>query len=471
MLKRIIAHPLKLGLFFLCIAGTLPAQNDSKPVQNDSRALSQDDSGMWSGPANGCPVSGNFCPPPPGNFCPPSNCCPIPNDYWNSNDYSCCPPYFNDPDCCNNCCYDNNCGQFLIGFEGLYWRVNEDNLGFAEKHHSKEKIVYTTPNSSFPDGNAKAAEATLAGDNDEAKYVAPPAGATVYGSGRVRKDDFDFRWRPGFRLSAAYLFPCNCWDLDFRWTHFLNSSSRDSKASGALLPPYASETSEYDEEQVKSTFLPSTYAENQYVNHVDAHWHINFNNYEIAFGRHICVGCGFGIRPYIGVKILDIEQRLHLDTKRNHNYLDETQNYGSYEQKIKTEFTGVGFQGGFCADWCLGCGFSLLSNVSGGIVYGRAHVRERFNSDMTRPGAAEATYENWNIKFKHSTHVSRPNLDLGIGLRWETCLCNCYYLGLKLGWEYHHYFDQNFFRLLHNDAPGRGDLAMHGVTFGADVGF
>jgi hypothetical protein len=495
MLKRYIAHPLILGLFFLSVAGPLSAQNDSKPIQGDLRvappATVDGGPGPWApqcdgGPFDGGPWGGASYDQ--GPYAGPQGPWAYQGDSgWDYGDTTAYPPFF-DSGCCHSG-FGWGGGRFVVGVEGLIWRVNEDNLGFAERGHIQQKIVYgekqqvaksdpvgtvesTAAVSSDVDASKAISLAPTVG-NADANFIEPPPGATILTSGRVKNEDFDFRYRPGFRLCAAYLFPCNCWDVGFQWTHFFNSASKSPRSRGSMMPTsYPQKSTEYSEEQLRPTFLPAAFTENQHVNRLDAHWRVRFNNFEISFGRYVCVGCGFGFHPYIAVKVLDIEQRLSLNSHREENVMSPMADHGHRGQKIKTEFQGVGFQGGFGADWCLGCGFSLYTNVSGGIVYGRAHVRDKFGSHMDYPnGTEQPGYLEHDISFRHSTHVSRPNLDLGIGVRWQTCLCNCYYLGLKAGWEYHHYFDQNFFRFVHNDSPGRGDLAFHGFTFGADVSF
>ena len=82
-------------------------------------------------------------------------------------------------------------------------------------------------------------------------------------------------------------------------------------------------------------------------------------------------------------------------------------------------------------------------------------MRETIVEDVNFPGG-EA--EVITLPFRYATRVARPNLDFAFGVQWQKPI-DCYLVTIKAGWEYRHYFDQDFFRLAQDNDAGRGDLA------------
>ena len=131
----------------------------------------------------------------------------------------------------------------------------------------------------------------------------------------------------------------------------------------------------------------------------------------------------------------------------------------------KTKFCGVGIQGGLGGFWALGCGFGLYTDISGGLVYGRAKTRGRF-LNLAVIGGSLVDLE---VQTRNKQWVTRPNVDFAIGLDWDY-RWDCYLISLNLGWEYHHYFEQNFLRAAEINSD-RGDLSLHGLTAGINFQF
>lgn len=350
--------------------------------------------------------------------------------------------------CCDHtCCCDSNwlsSDRLSIRAEGLYWKATEDNLSFARKESAFAAITEIGP-----DGLPVA----------------------EFAKGINRKEELNFKWKPGVRLTLDYILPCNSWDTCFVWTH-LNSHASGSKNAPdvTILPPTT--TTPTTGMTLASTFLPPTALGSNAdttFNHIDARWHLEFNNFEWDIGRNICISTCFDLRPYIGLKWERFKQRYNIHYVLNQDPHFPNDNFGTAEQIFRSNFSGFGLQGGFDANWFMGCGFSLFSNVSGGIAYGRAKVHETIIEDVSFP--AEGASETFVLKYRDTAHVARPNVDLALGLRWEYLLCDCYVVSLQAAWEYHHYFDQNFFRMAQDDDSARGSLSMQGVTFGGGISF
>ena len=122
--------------------------------------------------------------------------------------------------------------------------------------------------------------------------------------------------------------------------------------------------------------------------------------------------------------------------------------------KLKEEFLGIGPLFGVEGDYPIRCGFSLYGNVAIGVLYGRFHVRSKHTRVF-----------DTGINIDHlSKHLQayQPVVDVGVGVRWETCFCNCRRLALQLGLEHHRYFN-------HNQFCSYGDLSLDGLSLA--IGF
>jgi hypothetical protein len=347
--------------------------------------------------------------------------------------------YFeNDGYCEQTCCQNSSwfsLDRLAVRAEGLYWKATEDNLSFAQIESVSGTFSFTPP-------------------------------LTEAAKGFFKKEELDFKWKPGFRLTVDYALPCNCWDTDFNWTHFIDHASGSASAPDLVI----SSPTPLNPTATGTILLPTFLPVNPFSAYSNIHsrWNLQFNNYEWDIGRNICFCDCIGFRPYIGLKWERFKQKLNIEYVVNADPAHPTDDFGSVDQRILSYFSGFGIQGGFDVNWFMGCGFSLFSNVSGGVAYGRAKVNETLTENIIVPD--EGTINNV-IKYKDSTHIARPNIDFTFGLRWEYLLQDCYLVDFQAAWEYHHYFDQNFFRMVQDNDSARGSLTMHGVTFGAGVAF
>jgi hypothetical protein len=81
-------------------------------------------------------------------------------------------------------------------------------------------------------------------------------------------------------------------------------------------------------------------------------------------------------------------------------------------------------------------------------------------------------------KTEDSFYCVEPNAELGIGISWGKFFHkNQYKVSLKVGYEFHQWWDQNQARRFFdtdpvaNDTVSRGDLSFNGFLFGLNVDF
>ena len=227
-----------------------------------------------------------------------------------------------------------------------------------------------------------------------------------------RNHDPDFDWNLGFSIGAGYQFADSNCGFAANWLHYHNHSGSGS-----------------DEHK----------------------WKLNYNVVDLVY---LCdCGCStcFNVIPFAGLRYARVDQKLDSYLISSDDGILEIS-----DGEVKEDFSGIGPIFGVEADWRLGCGFSLYANIAGSVLFGRFHVHSDNINEFD-------TGINIDHLIKH-TDASQFVLDLGFGVRWETCFCCDKTLVLQLGVEEHRFFN-------HNQFCGYGDLSLAGVSFGVGIGF
>lgn len=312
--------------------------------------------------------------------------------------------------------------QISVGVDYLNWKANVDNSAFAYRTNQTVTPI----------------------NENETSLVA-----------KRKTEEFHFKSKPGVRVNLGYQLPCDNWTTNLTWTHLISHKEGSAKAPNTGLPLVANFVT-----PATGFPLDSDLASNS----IHSNARLSFNDYTLTLGREFGLSECFSMRPYAGLKYLQIKQKLHGKAVSTTN---EAMN-GFIHSNDHTRYFGLGIQAGFDAQWQLGCGYAIYSNFGGGIVYGRAHTNMKTVSQLKDVNGQSA---NKSVKEHCTQRVARPNLDFALGLSWNYCFWECYIVSLKAGWEYHHYFNQNFFYDASSATKRHGDLSLHGFVFGADVRF
>lgn len=296
-------------------------------------------------------------------------------------------------------------GQGFLSADLLYWRAFEDGL-----------------NDCFP-----------IEDFDDVS-----SSGNIISKFKGKAKDPRFKWEAGFRLGTGYEFASG-WDIAAYWTYFHSHSHQHDRNEYPL--------------------------ENSY----ETHWKLNFEVVDLLLGYSFDVGSCFTWRPFGGLRGARIKQKLRTnfvnETKfysnsSSPNFLDAisssySTNYYPSGSNNKEKFLGIGPLIGIEADWKLGCGFSLYANASLATLYGHFHVHLNESNEFSN-GA-----DFYHVR--RSLHACQAVIDAGLGIRWQTHVCNNL-VWLQLGLEHHRYFNQNRF-------GDYGDLCLDGANFSAGMAF
>lgn len=223
--------------------------------------------------------------------------------------------------------------------------------------------------------------------------------------------DPDFKWRPAYRVGAAWEFNnCN-WDIVGVWTH-LNSHSH------------------------------------AHLGEQNVHWDLDYDVADLLLNNRFYDSCALSLNVFGGVKLAWIDQKTR--SFRTNDFLEI--------QKIdrnKQDFFGAGPMIGLGLNYGISCGFSVYADAAVAALYGCFH--NRFHNTVI----SDIDIRNQNIR--QHTNAYQGVFDAGLGVRWDHELCNKKVF-LKAGLEMHRYFSYN--RLGDHD-----DLCLDGVSVGAGFEF
>ncbi|HEY2811550.1 MAG TPA: Lpg1974 family pore-forming outer membrane protein [Rhabdochlamydiaceae bacterium] len=271
----------------------------------------------------------------------------------------------------------------------------------------------------------------------------------------------DFEYDVGFRLGIDCDTAYDGWDLSLTWLSFDTDANEKETAEGnrelfaSRLDP---QVVNFLEANGLTTPVPI-------FGKAKAHWRAFLNQLDLDLGREFFVSRYLTLRPHFGLRTTWLRQRL------NTNYSNGIPTAGNstmpkIEIREKNKWWGLGIEGGLDTVWSLGAGISLYGNIAAAIESGFQKVRT-----MSEVEDLELVFEN----NKDSYRISRPILDLQLGLRWDKYLGNnSYNFGLHAGWEHHVYFSQNQFHVeqaLGQFVDNQGDLTYQGWTLGAHLAF
>lgn len=253
-------------------------------------------------------------------------------------------------------------------------------------------------------------------------------------------------WSPGFRIGAIVDLSCCEWDFfaQYTWLHpNLSKSVADvanlqaSSSSGLDGVALAAASGKYD---------------------------LHFNVLDFGLGRTFNVNECFLFRPHFGFKATWQEAKYTV------NYRDAgTATSIADAVNHKTNFNGIGLRGGFDAAWKFSPCFSIVGNLALSAVYSDIEVR-RHDNETTTTGSTVSAVEITNQKFDACAVI--PVLELFLGIRWDSTVCDCYDIFVALGWEEQVWFNYNRSIRETADAVGpHGALTFQGLTVRAGMGF
>lgn len=270
-------------------------------------------------------------------------------------------------------------------------------------------------------------------------YGTDSSSTTSIQDGHVKSLHFDYDW--GYRLGIGYKLPHDQWDLFANYTYLYGKAHGHSQ--GILFPTWATNFDDI------SPF---------YASHASAHWTMHLNMGDVELGRNCLASRWLALRPFIGLRGGTINQRYTVKYQGG-----TVADLDTDQLNLDTDFWGVGLRMGLNTLWGLGKGMSIYGNGSTSLLSGHFNVREKEK-------LLQQELVKMNLEASPTNVVVEA--DLALGLQWDYMFSkDRYHVGLKLGWEFDIYFDQNqLFNFVSNSSgslvPRNDDLTFQGLTIG-----
>lgn len=302
--------------------------------------------------------------------------------------------------CCDESILD---GKFRIGAEWLYWRTKEDGLLSAVFTDTADPL------------------------NSRSQAIHPCA-----------------KYDNGFKVWADYELPDCCWDVSVSYLYVPGFARRSAS------------TSESPDTQTIFVALDDLLTEGfPSVTDINMKWNSNFQLIDVDFGKTLCFGECFNLRPHMGFRTIWMNQNFHYHATNAVDILAAT-SHTAYKQRFKS----WGVEGGLCAEWKIGYGLSIIGNFGGSILYSKTHVSERIEllsaAGDVLPGSIGCD----------SICSVTPTMDYFAGLQYTSCMCEMNF-NIHVGWEQHILFAANRTRFFGGDR----NIALQGLTLGMEVSF
>ena len=237
--------------------------------------------------------------------------------------------------------------------------------------------------------------------------------------------DPKFQWTSGVRLGFSTLFERLDLEVYADWTYFKNKGTRISSG---------------DDEVNKGSCRVS-------LNQIDATLSYQYYSHSVK------------IKPFLGVRAAQINQSVNAQVTTDMTVFSSPLSVDTHLDDHQY-FKGIGPILGFTGDWECGLGCGLYGLAGFGLLYGD------YQLDFDDTDSYSAPFLNQSHFINHQ-HLHRFNidLDLAIGFLWHTCIKERVEAILKIGFEYHGYFNQSYL------STSRGDLSFSGLTASFGVSF
>lgn len=274
-------------------------------------------------------------------------------------------------------------------------------------------------------------------------YSQGPATATTVGN----VVNADFSYKPGFKVGLGMNFDHDNWDacLGYTWLHgsIGTSATATQNPTASLLPIHAS-----------PDIIEGT---GNAMNSGSNNWRYKFDFLDGEMARAYYVGTRLSFRPYFGVRAAWIRQRY----VENFSTTDSSIAYTSWQN---TASWAVGPRVGVNTNWMLGCGFRMIGNATGDLLF------TRYCAKATENRLAAGVIEESNSLDQHGINTLRPHAGLDFGFGWGTYFDNNnWHFDLAATYGFQAFWDQNMFRqfvdgtaVATSFAPN-GNLFIHGL--------
>ncbi len=261
----------------------------------------------------------------------------------------------------------------------------------------------------------------------------------------------DPEWDPAFRVGAGWNTTYDFWDVFLDYTWYQNRSSESSSSAIGFIPLWpvsSSTTGQYRDVSASSRF--------------------SLNMGDLEIGRMVYLTKSIAVRPHWGARGGTLHQKF------KDNFSGLLSGASSAETfNGRNNYWGVGPRTGVNGEWHMSRSFSILGKAAGALLYGKTQVK---NEHQTL--ASGGTVFVLERQYKDNFYQLVPNLQLALGLQWQTCFwCEKMFFKMSASWETNYWWNQ--FNIPYSTAAltapmptvGNQPLTMEGLTLNFELDF
>jgi hypothetical protein len=256
------------------------------------------------------------------------------------------------------------------------------------------------------------------------------AGATI---------NFNTKWQSAVRCSIGY---APSFTLRAAWTDFhtknVNHAHESTDLSGVGLI---------------GIWMPAI-DENVLYAFAAMSWKIDFDTVDLTLGKRFKVSNALLFNPYCSVRWAMIGQHFHTV----YSLPSDAAHLGD-EVQVLNDFHGIGPGAGMSAEWGFAHGWMIFAEGTAALLQGKFRTHSGFSS-AEQP--SEELLNSVDAVFSRMVPVA----DFYFGLGWgKTFSKKCRYLGWRLCYENHIYWEQSQWRrAIGSDAPATALLETHDLS-------
>jgi hypothetical protein len=228
----------------------------------------------------------------------------------------------------------------------------------------------------------------------------------------------DFEWKPGLRVGIGYNLPHDNWDIYLDWTYVKSKAKKTVTA-----PNYSIEFSAF--ERVV------------YIGYIHGKWDVDYNTWDLEFGRSFYPGSYFSIRPFLGLRGTYFRQIFYTLADDPDPLTPPIDQIFPFSARVPDEYWGVGVRGGIDGELHICNYFGIFGKFSCSLLYGEVDAPIIIVDDIGIP--AEETKRHITNKY----YEIKPCSQIILGLSTGGCFDKkSKFFGIRAGFEMNYWWDQ-----------------------------
>jgi hypothetical protein len=285
--------------------------------------------------------------------------------------------------------------------------------------------------------------------------------------------DFDYDYKPGFKIGAGWSTCRDDWTLNLEYTRLTSQMNKKNDITNEfilnnnLLNSYNQIVTFWadivaGQKSGSSGFATVTLTNND--NFIKAKWELSYNIFDLDLGRPYYLGRKLIFKPIFGLRAGWIDQKYHQDFTFNKLINVFVRNH--------QDTWLIGPRAGLCSDWLIACHFKIFANIAGSLCYQKCKT----HLSQVVPIQPNFLFERTSKADIESSFLT-PILELGLGIGYGRYFWNNeWHFDLCIGYDFNYLWQQNRMRhdfdsiRLTSDSDA-GNLMLQGLTVTGRIDF